>query len=43
MSGEYPDCPTCESDIWVDGYTGHEAFICHSCGRVFNPPLAYRK
>jgi transposase-like protein len=39
MGREYhghPDCPACETDVFVEHYSGAEAFICYSCGLTFD-------
>ena len=33
---DYPICPDCHSDIFVDGHSGSENWICYSCESRFN-------
>ena len=30
-SWEYPDCPECETDVFVDQSKGNETYVCQSC------------
>jgi len=38
----YPDCPECETDIFVDGYSGLTDYVCRSCGLTFDTPRPHR-
>jgi len=33
---DYPDCPECETDVFVDGCSNLHDYRCHSCGRAFD-------
>jgi transcription initiation factor TFIIIB Brf1 subunit/transcription initiation factor TFIIB len=33
---DYPDCPECETDVFVEGYSGIESHVCRSCGATFD-------
>jgi transposase-like protein len=33
---DHPECPECETDVFVEHYCGVEGFICHSCGLTFD-------
>lgn len=36
---DYPDCPRCESEVFVDGHAaGSETNCCHLCQTKFTPP-----
>ncbi len=32
---DYPDCPDCESDIFVDAQAKADRFRCHHCDGTF--------
>lgn len=36
MRRNYPDCPECETDVFVEGYSGTDSHVCHSCGETFD-------
>lgn len=33
---DHPDCPDCETDVFVEHYTGAEGFVCFDCGLTFD-------
>lgn len=36
----YPECPQCETDLLVEGYTGYAAYICHGCDATWGTDRA---
>jgi len=36
MRRNYPDCPECETDVFVDGCSCLNDYRCNSCGRTFD-------
>jgi len=36
MRRNHPDCPECETDVFVEGYSGLKTHVCRSCGVPFD-------
>ena len=37
---DYPDCPECETDVFVGRDSGTSDYRCHSCGATFDAEQA---
>lgn len=37
---DYPDCPNCESEIFVGKSSTQAAYVCYLCGEMFGAMMA---
>ena len=37
----YPDCPNCQTDVFVERSKGPRAYTCQRCAITFEAPLSF--